>query len=646
MGQPTPFNRLNNFTDPVAAVDLNAEVDAVELTLDGLCTNIALIQRDDGALANVSVHPESLTPTVLGLMSAGLVARGDWLTGTAYAVHNAVIESGQFYVCLVLHVAGTFNTDLAAGKWMLFSWHNLFSQSGTYPAGTVGKKLQQIVSVTDAPYNADPTGVADSTAGIQAALDAAWAARRDVFIPGGTYLVTSLTLPGTYPTPDERDRSIRIYGQGYGNPYSQGNTGGTVLRSVTNAPILTDRTITAPNAHGTYEIDHIRFDGTSSTPVVNFYGFYGTSSLHDCVIYQRSSGDGLKILYCATGWVYNTYAQNSDFATAVLGAARTGIAFNLINAAEGGLASFYKCSARGWLTGYSVGGGAGTSYSTKYVDCEVSTTYNGFVINVGATSTSIADCFFEGGDGGIAVLDNGQYTTVQNSNIFSGFLTLIDASSVANFNGYYHGNKLSLGAVVNATAIKISARGKRAIANSIFRTTGTAGQAGINIIDGGVGSQNWLTLVGNTFDPREAWTGAGSAKILDQTTKAIDGLIQVEDGAYDLPQLAGGSLLLKPAYAVLTQANVAANVLTITAGSWFTCSATAGVTVNAIAGPAAIDQGHVVVFITTTANMTFANTAQIKLAGAASFSGPGQITFIITKIGGLNYAYEIARTVF
>ena len=81
MGQPTPFNRINNFTDPVSAVDLNAEVDAVELTLDGLTRNIALIQRDDGALANVSVHPESLTPTVLGLMSAGLVARGDWLTG-------------------------------------------------------------------------------------------------------------------------------------------------------------------------------------------------------------------------------------------------------------------------------------------------------------------------------------------------------------------------------------------------------------------------------------------------------------------------------------------------------------------------------------------------------------------------------------
>jgi hypothetical protein len=194
MGQPTPFNRLNNFTDPVSAVDLNAEVDAVELTLDGLTRNIALIQRDDGALANTSVHPESLAPVVLGLMSAGLVARGDWLTGTAYAVHNAVIQSGQLYVAIVAHVAGTFVNDLNAAKWMLFSWHNLFSQSTDYPAGTVGAKLQETVSVTDAPFNADPTGVADSTAAFLAAISFLASTGGTIEIPIGTYKITQQLL--------------------------------------------------------------------------------------------------------------------------------------------------------------------------------------------------------------------------------------------------------------------------------------------------------------------------------------------------------------------------------------------------------------------------------------------------------------------
>lgn len=53
-----------------------------------------------------------------------------------------------------------------------------------------------IINVQDPPYNADPTGVADSTAEIQAAIDAAEAASGGlVFFPTGTYsLGTGLTI--------------------------------------------------------------------------------------------------------------------------------------------------------------------------------------------------------------------------------------------------------------------------------------------------------------------------------------------------------------------------------------------------------------------------------------------------------------------
>ncbi len=50
------------------------------------------------------------------------------------------------------------------------------------------------ISVTDAPYNADPKGVTDSTTAIQNAVNAGSAQGKGVWIPQGTYLVTSHIL--------------------------------------------------------------------------------------------------------------------------------------------------------------------------------------------------------------------------------------------------------------------------------------------------------------------------------------------------------------------------------------------------------------------------------------------------------------------
>ena len=46
--------------------------------------------------------------------------RGAWGTTTAYAVKDAVSDSGTWFVCVEAHTSGTFSTDLAAGKWALY----------------------------------------------------------------------------------------------------------------------------------------------------------------------------------------------------------------------------------------------------------------------------------------------------------------------------------------------------------------------------------------------------------------------------------------------------------------------------------------------------------------------------------------------
>ncbi|MBY0391853.1 MAG: hypothetical protein K2Q27_01160 [Novosphingobium sp.] len=128
MAQPTGYSRQYDFTgfssnypsDQQPGVQIDAEFNAVKTTLDGTLTNLALIQRDDGRLANASVSLEQVTTDLIAYFSASSLwtIRGAWLTTTVYAVNNVVTYSGSTYICVTAHTSGTFATDLAAGKWV------------------------------------------------------------------------------------------------------------------------------------------------------------------------------------------------------------------------------------------------------------------------------------------------------------------------------------------------------------------------------------------------------------------------------------------------------------------------------------------------------------------------------------------------
>lgn len=487
----------------------------------------------------------------------------------------------------------------------------------------------------------------DVTVALQSALDTAWANKQNLFIPAGGYLVTGLIIPGNYTVTDERDKFIRIYGQGYGIPFANTNTAGTVIKSVTDAPVIKDNNTTAPNANGGLEIDNIRFDGTSNNyAVVSLDSLYGTSSFHHNVIYQRGDGDGFNLSYGATCHIHDNYCYNSDYVATGLGSSRTGIGFNFVNTYGAGLVTFTKNTSRGFLTGYVLNAINGAIYSPTIEQCECSLNYNGILL-YSVNKAVIDSNYFEGLEGGTAINNTGSnYTTISNNLIFSGALYGI-LDNYTTVGTVITGNTVSLGNVENAYGISATSSAsfggydKIITGNSINATEGTSGQIGLRID----GTQPRIMYFGNAFSPKGSWAaGSGATKISLAGTSAPFALITQEDNNYEFLTLSQGAIALHLHSSALTESNVGANVLTVPDGSYFTVTATTPTTINRFVTGAI--SGKLITFRTTNANMTFADSAYNQLAGGVSFTGPGTITFLIEASGGSNYGYEIARTVF
>jgi hypothetical protein len=209
MPQPTAYTRQADFssfeasnpTDPKSGISLDAEFDALKVTTDGLRANLGLLQRDDGALANLIVTPDSLSASTRSLLSAQAgTIRGTWVTATAYALKDVVLQSDTSYICAVAHTSGTFATDLAAGRWLAMGATTAAAVNFT-PSGsgattrTVQAVLRDHVSVRD--FGATGDGTTNDTAAIQAAIDAiAAAGGGNLYFPSGTYLVSGSITSG------------------------------------------------------------------------------------------------------------------------------------------------------------------------------------------------------------------------------------------------------------------------------------------------------------------------------------------------------------------------------------------------------------------------------------------------------------------
>ncbi len=495
------------------------------------------------------------------------------------------------------------------------------------------------------------TFVTDVTATMQAGMNAAFAADKDYYMPAGGYLVTGLLLPGTAVGPDTRTQSFRFYGQGCGNPFAvSAYSGSTVLKSATNAPILTDNPIVSANSNCSIEIDNIKFDGNSaSTPVVLMNTMYGVSSMHHFTIYQRGDGDGFKLTYGGTCAIHDGYSFNADFVASGLGASRTGVGFNFINNFAAGLVSFRNVTSRGFKDGYIFDGINSTekAYSVTLDHFECSTLYNGVTVGANCTGVVINDGYFEGMDNGTAITVLYGLTTITNNRIYAGSLIGIDASGGGALMGGLdiHSNLVNIGNKVNGIGISLQSSGntrnQNCENNTIIYVAGTAGVNGIKI----QGTDPRMNVMGNYFEPGNIWTGAASKKINDLSVNGVLGLIQGEVETGEIVTLSRGAISLLPKPTAFVQADVVGNVLTLPeVGSSFICSATGAASVNKFA--AGVVSGRHVMIRTTTANMSFVDSAYIQTAAGAAFTGPGVIVFSIDRIGADNYAWEVSRTVF
>ena len=187
--------------------------------LDEVVSSAALTYTD--RLGNVRLTAAGAIDSI-----RAVEVRGAWSTGAAYVLRDVVTQGGVAYICVVAHTAGTFATDLAAGKWAVYQGvaeSDLISAvspvkgagyvglgRNSYAHKTVGARLMESASVFDfmtaverADVEAYTFGV-DVTAAIQAALASG---ATDIYAPAGGYLYTAqLSIPDY----------VTLRGAGYG----------------------------------------------------------------------------------------------------------------------------------------------------------------------------------------------------------------------------------------------------------------------------------------------------------------------------------------------------------------------------------------------------------------------------------------------
>ena len=105
---PTNYAQINDYSDELGTthgLHLDEDFTSVASSIASVTESLALVQRGDGRLQDVSVEIHTLSQDVLNLLG-GFNLRGLWATATAYAVNDIVSEGEYTYACKTEHTSG------------------------------------------------------------------------------------------------------------------------------------------------------------------------------------------------------------------------------------------------------------------------------------------------------------------------------------------------------------------------------------------------------------------------------------------------------------------------------------------------------------------------------------------------------------
>lgn len=153
----------------VKTVSLDNELANISASVNGINTNIKLLQRDDGKLKDFLIEPYALSEQTRALITAGGNPRGNWLPATAYAAKDCVQYSGIAYICIASHTsAGVFDVNL----WMAISGDGSASASATSAATSATAAAAAATAAATSATNAATSATAASASATNAASSA------------------------------------------------------------------------------------------------------------------------------------------------------------------------------------------------------------------------------------------------------------------------------------------------------------------------------------------------------------------------------------------------------------------------------------------------------------------------------------------
>lgn len=527
------------------------------------------------------------------------------------------------------------DTNFSAGTVVTSDWLNDVNKTVYYGVINAARYFTAAEITAIQAYNYS----VDCTTKLQQAMDEAYTAGYALYIPAGGYLVTGLDIPGAN-TVAGKAYKFHIYGDGYGEAGVIGSKNqGTVIYSVSNAPILNYTATTAGQGNGEVEIHDLALYGNSTTPVVLLDTFYGLSSIYNCNIAQDGVGNGVQINWGATYHIHHCYIIGASYAANGLGNTRTGIGIYIAQSTNSaGLQSISHCTSAGWHTAIQLGvtGGSYYAYSPHVNKCEAAYCYIGVRVTGQAEGATIAGCYFEGQDDGYCVLDEANYTTVSDCFFFfsTGSLNpyvMLSSTTAGKYGSRYEGNVFYLFNIASTVGIDITSNGvdggpgKVASRNHFILSSGTAGVIGIRI--NGVDPR--IEAVSNDFQPSGAWTGSGTYSIRNLSTAsdtttgtAVYGLSQAVSRNQNLkvPQLSRGAVNLAVEPDVLDNTDIASGVLTLGELSVYTFTPTSSVAITEFAAPNLPDKTFSIHVTATAYTVTFTHGTKLKLTGSSNIA--------------------------